>query len=61
MLSGATNDHALKNLTRDGWLLFLTRITRMFAYGALSVARPNSPSGSAKTVITSGQPLGFDI
>jgi MFS family permease len=25
------------NLTRDGWLLFLTRFTRLFAYGALSV------------------------
>jgi len=24
-------------LTRDGWLLFLTRSTRLFAYGALSV------------------------
>src|SRR5437016_12211464 len=24
-------------LTRDGWLLFLTRYTRLFAYGALSV------------------------
>ncbi len=24
-------------LTRDGWLLFLTRCTRLFAYGALSV------------------------
>jgi MFS family permease len=27
----------LKNLTADGWLLFLTRFTRLFAYGALSV------------------------
>ena len=24
-------------LTRDGWLVFLTRCTRLFAYGALSV------------------------
>src|SRR2546426_9331210 len=24
-------------LTRDGWLLFLTRSTRLFAYGGLSV------------------------
>src|SRR3979409_402848 len=24
-------------LTPDGWLLFLTRFTRLFAYGALSV------------------------
>lgn len=28
---------ALKSLTRDGWLLFLTRFTRLFAYGSLSV------------------------
>ncbi len=28
---------ALRVLTRDGWLLFLTRCTRLFAYGALSV------------------------
>lgn len=28
---------ALKDLTRDGWLLFLTRFTRLFAYGSLSV------------------------
>ena len=28
---------ALENLTRDGWLLFITRFTRLFAYGALSV------------------------
>lgn len=27
----------LKGLTRDGWLLFLTRFTRLFAYGSLSV------------------------
>src|SRR2546425_2852886 len=27
----------LRVLTRDGWLLFLTRCTRLFAYGALSV------------------------
>ena len=37
MLTGVLNDGALKNLTRDGWLLFLTRFTRLFAYGALSV------------------------
>ncbi|PYP15386.1 MAG: MFS transporter [Gemmatimonadetes bacterium] len=24
-------------MTRDGWLLFLTRVTRLFAYGSLSV------------------------
>src|SRR5713101_1357439 len=33
----AVNISALKTLTRDGWLLFLTRFTRLFAYGALSV------------------------
>jgi MFS family permease len=28
---------ALKRLTRDAWLLFATRFTRLFAYGSLSV------------------------
>lgn len=28
---------ALRGLTRDGWLLFLTRLTRLVAYGSLSV------------------------
>jgi MFS family permease len=28
---------ALQALTRDGWLLFLTRFARLFAYGSLSV------------------------
>src|SRR6202162_1560765 len=28
---------ALRTLTRDGWLLFLTRFLRLFAYGPLSV------------------------
>jgi MFS family permease len=28
---------ALRWLTRDGWLLFLTRCTRLFAYGSLAV------------------------
>ena len=28
---------ALQGLTRDGWLLFLTRFVRLFAYGSLSV------------------------
>src|SRR5579864_8727924 len=37
MRSDALNDSTLKNLTRDGWLLFLSRFTRLFAYGALSV------------------------
>ncbi len=29
--------NALKILTRDAWLLFLTRFTRLFAYGLISV------------------------
>jgi MFS family permease len=29
--------NALRTLTRDGWLLFLTRFVRLFAYGSLSV------------------------
>lgn len=28
---------ALRTLTTDGWLLFVTRFTRLFAYGSLSV------------------------
>jgi MFS family permease len=28
---------ALRTLTRDGWLLFVTRFARLFAYGSLSV------------------------
>jgi len=28
---------ALRTLTGDGWLLFVTRFTRLFAYGSLSV------------------------
>jgi len=28
---------SLQGLTRDGWLLFATRFTRLFAYGSLSV------------------------
>src|SRR5438128_1824549 len=32
-----SSDSLLRVLTRDGWLLFLTRCTRLFAYGALSV------------------------
>src|SRR5437773_4692445 len=37
MLNIALKHSALENLTRDGGLLFLTRFTRLFAYGALSV------------------------
>jgi len=29
--------NALRNLTRDAWLLFLTRFIRLFAYGLISV------------------------
>ncbi len=29
---------ALRVLTRDGWLLFFTRCTRLFAHGALALA-----------------------
>src|SRR3984893_13769318 len=28
---------ALRTLTNDGWVLFLTRFVRLFAYGSLSV------------------------
>ena len=31
------DESALRSLTRDAWLLFCTRFTRLFAYGALSV------------------------
>ncbi|MBZ5618463.1 MAG: MFS transporter [Acidobacteriia bacterium] len=37
MLPSGTKRGALQDLTRDGWLLFLTRFTRLFSYGALSV------------------------
>src|SRR6266404_3662537 len=37
MLTSSTVPRALRNLTRDGWLLFLTRFLRLFAYGSLSV------------------------
>jgi MFS family permease len=40
MTTMLTNDSiptALRTLTRDGWLLFLTRFVRLFAYGSLSV------------------------
>src|SRR5260370_2049445 len=37
MPAGVSNDSTLRKLTRDGRLLFLTRFTRLFAYGALSV------------------------
>jgi MFS family permease len=37
MLTDLFNGSALNILTKDGWLLLLTRFTRLFAYGALSV------------------------
>src|SRR2546429_8301238 len=37
MLTIGSIPSALKSLTRDGWLLFLTRFVRLFAYGSLSV------------------------
>jgi MFS family permease len=37
MLTIALIPAALRILTRDGWLLFLTRFIRLFAYGSLSV------------------------
>src|SRR3954469_7128442 len=37
MLGALLQRTALKNLTTDGWLLFLTRFARLFAYGSLSV------------------------
>src|SRR6202163_1282347 len=37
MLSVAFAPASLERLTRDGWLLFFTRFTRLFAYGSLSV------------------------
>src|SRR5260370_5620103 len=37
MLTTNPMPNALRTLTRDGWLLFLTRFLRLFAYGSLSV------------------------
>src|ERR1700694_2818869 len=37
MLTTDSMPNALRTLTRDGWLLFLTRFVRLFAYGSLSV------------------------
>src|SRR5438445_9485569 len=37
MLTTDSIPNALRTLTRDGWLLFLTRFVRLFAYGSLSV------------------------
>ena len=35
--AGGEERSGLRVLTRDGWLLFLTRLIRLFAYGSLSV------------------------
>src|SRR4051794_3839964 len=37
MLAVLLKRTALPHLTRDGWLLFVTRSARLFAYGSLSV------------------------
>ena len=37
MLTIDSIPRALRTLTRDGWLLFVTRFVRLFAYGSLSV------------------------
>lgn len=37
MLTTDSLPSALRSLTRDGWLLFLTRFIRLFAYGSISV------------------------
>src|SRR5260370_6411946 len=37
MLTTDSMPTGLRTLTRDGWLLFLTRFVRLFAYGSLSV------------------------
>src|ERR1700674_3919021 len=37
MLTTNSMPNALRTLTRDGWLLFLTRFVRLSAYGSLSV------------------------
>ena len=37
MLTSDLIPSPLRTLTRDGWLLFLTRFVRLFAYGSLSV------------------------
>src|SRR5712672_1747176 len=37
MLASTIDSGALKSLTRDGRVLFLTRFVRLFSYGALSV------------------------
>ncbi len=45
---------ALKVLTRDGWLLFVTRFARLFAYGSLSVILVFYLIGLGLTEVQSG-------
>jgi MFS family permease len=45
---------ALKVLTRDGWLLFVTRFARLFAYGSLSVILVFYLLGLGLTEVQSG-------
>src|ERR1700737_65184 len=45
---------ALKALTRDGWLLFVTRFARLFAYGSLSVILVFYLIGLGLTEVQSG-------
>jgi MFS family permease len=45
---------ALKALTRDGWLLFVTRFARLFAYGSLSVILVFYLLGLGLTEVQSG-------
>jgi MFS family permease len=45
---------ALTALTRDGWLLFLTRFARLFAYGSLSVILVFYLIGLGLTEVQSG-------
>lgn len=37
MLSDRRSEEGLRIISNDAWLLFLTRFSRLFAYGALSV------------------------
>jgi MFS family permease len=37
MQAGLPQLHALRSLSRDGWILFGTRLVRLFAYGLISV------------------------
>lgn len=45
---------ALKTMTRDGWLLFITRFARLFAYGSVSVILVFYLIGLGLTEVQSG-------